>query len=178
MAHRMACTVLGLAALSLGASGCADSGDVFVGNRIRNLCLEAYPTCGTTAGCRLGPDQYVVGTFPGARRVVVPSVGERTELEVRLFLQESIAPGSEIQVQARDSDCGLDLDEGRFEDGEYDLIDAAGNDGVLRLPTLKVSGPGEHLVEIFSDARVRYLLVVDAVEVVLDEEGEEGEGTE
>lgn len=156
---------------------CGDGSDVFIGNRIRNLCLEAYPTCGTTAGCRLGPDQYVVGTFPGARRVVVPSQQDTTELEVRLYLQESIAPGSELQVQARDADCSLDLDKGRFDDEEYDLIEAAGNDGLLRLDPLVVSGPGEHLVEIFSDARVRYLMIVEPLPAPFEEEDtDEDEG--
>jgi hypothetical protein len=166
-----------VAGLALLSGGCGTGADVFVGGRIRNLCLEAYPTCGTTAGCRLTPEQYVVGTFPGARRVVVPSERNTTRFEVRLFLEEAIAPGSELQVQARDADCALDLDEGRFEDEDYDLIEAAGNDGLLRLDPLVVEGPGEHLVEIFSDARARYLLIIEPLPDPLADDGDTDSAT-
>lgn len=150
-------------ALTLLLGACGDGASVFVGDRIRNLCLEAYPTCGTTAGCRLSDDQYVVGTFPGARRLVVHSEADETDLEVRIYLEEAISPGTEIQIQARDSDCSLDIDDARFEDDDYDLIDEAGGDGLLLLDPLTVSGPGEHLIEVFSDARARYLMTVERV---------------
>jgi hypothetical protein len=144
-------------------AGCGDGGDIFVDGRARDLCVEAYPTCGTVAGCLLEPERYVEGSFPGARRVVVRSETDNPALEVRLWFSELTTSGTELLVQARDPDCTLDPREARVAEPDFDLIAEAGQDRTLILPPLRVDGPGEHLIEVFLDARADYRMIVEDV---------------
>lgn len=143
---------------------CSDvSSASFVGTRLPDLCTDAYFLCGLTAGCRLDADHYVLGEFPGARRVVVVSDAQDTHWRVRLFLTTTGSPGTELLIQLHEPDCTTDATAGRVHLIDVDLIEEAGLDRTLVFEDLYLSQRGEHLLEVFSDAHAEYLLVVEQI---------------
>lgn len=141
--------------------GCDRSGS-FVEGRLPNLCAEAYQVCNVTAGCALDPIHYVTGTFPGARRVVVRHP-EPTRYRVMFFLSETTSPGTEFSLRLHEPDCGFDPDEAGVDWTDVDLIEEAGLDRTLIFEDLTVYEPGEHLLEVFSDATVEYVMAAEPI---------------
>lgn len=155
----------GLALLSgavavLCLTSCKSPEDAFVGDRLLSLCDEAYWICDVPAGCVLEEDEYVEGVFPGVRRVVVVTEQEDVDLQVRLFFRKMEAPGTELLLQLYEPDCTVNPDLGQAHLVDVDLFKEAGDDRTLAfdLTALQI---GEHLLEIYSDSSVEYLLLVD-----------------
>ena len=74
---------------------CQTAEDEFIGDRLLDLCDDAYVICGVPSGCALDEDHYVEGAFPGTQRLVVQTDNNNTELSVRLFFNEMEASGTE-----------------------------------------------------------------------------------
>ena len=127
-----------------------------------NLCAEAYAVCNVTAGCALDPGHYVSGTFPGARRVVVQHP-EPVRYRVMLYLTETTSPGSELSIRLHEPDCSFDREAAGVDLVDVDLIEEAGLDRTLIFDELVVDEPGEHLLEVYSDATVDYAMAVEPV---------------
>ena len=145
-------------------TSCVTGTSTFVGDRLPHLCSESYSTCGVSAGCALDDGHYVEGTFPGARRVVVFSEQPDTAFRVRLYLETTQAPGTELLVQLYEPDCTLDTVGARTHYEDIDLIAEAGPDRTILLDDMIVAQRGEHLLEIYSDMSAAYLLIVDRVD--------------
>ena len=139
---------------------CKSPEDAFIDDRMLSLCDEAYWICDVPAGCVLDGDEYVEGVFPGVRRVVVVTDTEDVDLQVRLFFRKMEAPGTELLVQLYEPDCTVNPDLGQAHLVDVDLFDKAGDDRILSfdLTALQI---GEHLLEIYSDSSVEYLLIAD-----------------
>jgi hypothetical protein len=150
-------TELALAAVL--APGCITAENAFLGGRLPILCDQSYYTCNVTAGCALDGDHYISDSFPGTRRVIVTSADANSEWQVRMFLTDLRAPGSELLIQMYEPTCTLDVNEARVY-FEGDLFAEAGNDRTL-VYDLHVFGIGEHLLEIYSDASTGYDLIVE-----------------
>lgn len=145
-----------------------------VDGRLPNLCADAYGVCGTTAGCSLDAEHYVEGVFPGALRVVVDSQVEQTPIRISFYLSDMRTPGTELLIQAHEPDCTTSGTDSRLHLEDIDLFELAGPDRSLSWSDLVLHRPGEHLLEIFSDATARYLLVVEPLPpLVLEEEVED-----
>lgn len=150
-----------LAVAALAASGCLSAEEIFTGDRLENLCVEALPVCGQRAGCVLAEDQFIEGTFPGGQRLIVRTPTERSELVVRIFLADPVDPGTELQVRAGDVGCtGFD----EIQRRDVDLFELAGSSRTLT-EVLEVEGRGDHLVEVFSDMASDFLLRVGVREL-------------
>lgn len=147
-------------------TGCDQGWGSFVDGRLPNLCSEAYAVCSVTAGCALDERYYVSGTFPGARRVVV-SHPEPTRYRVLFYLTETTSPGTELSIRLHEPDCSFDPEAAGVALSDVDLIEEAGLDRTLVFEDLEVEQAGEHLLEVYSDATVSYLM---AVEPVVDED--------
>ncbi len=135
---------------------------MFLGSRVPVLCDDSYWVCNVLAGCVLDESHYVEGTFPGVRRVVVVTEEEQAGIVVRLFLETMTSPGTEFFIQLYDTDCTLDSEDGVVHWLDEDMFDVAGGDRTLTFE-FPVSGPGEHLLELYADANASYLMVVDPV---------------
>lgn len=146
--------------LTLLTSGCLSATDRFIDGRSAMLCEQSYYVCGVTAGCRLDTDHYLSGRFPGARRLLVQTEEDDASILLRLFLDEMVSPGSELVGQLYEPDCSLDTVEGRALIVDADLFEEAGEDRVIDLE-LEAASAGEHLLELYSDATVDYLLTID-----------------
>jgi hypothetical protein len=138
--------------------GCITAENAFLAGRLPMLCDQSYYTCNVTAGCELDDDHYVKDSFPGTRRVILTSTDADSEWQVRLFLTDLRAPGSELLIQLYEPTCTLDVNNARVY-YEGDVFEEAGNDRSL-VYDLTVFGIGEHLLEIYSDATTGYDLVV------------------
>ena len=76
------------------------------------------------------------------------------DLRLGFLLSERRAPGTLMEVTAYEPNCG---DRSIWDSQGRDLFRLAGEDGVL-LTTLHVRRPGDHLIELVSDAYSRYAL--------------------
>ena len=139
---------------------CETAEDAFIGDRISQICDEAYYICQVPAGCILEDDRYSEGVFPGIRRVVVKTEETDVNLSIRLYLRTMEAPGTELLLQAYEPDCTLDTNTAREHLQDVDLYEEAGNDRMLMFE-LKVFEEGEHLLEIYSDCSAEFLLVAE-----------------
>lgn len=142
--------------LLAGLSGCGDSAAFTLG-RDFNVCDENLPTaCALAARCVLDPDHYIAGTFPSARRFVARTKGDAT-LRISLLLTVERAPGTELQLIVHEPSCA---DRVTWDSAGQDLFRLTGSDGVLEVP-IHVVHPGDHLVELVSDAYCDYSLKLD-----------------
>ncbi len=152
-----------VSAFLVGLAACDQGWGSFVDGRLPNLCTEAYAVCGVTAGCELDPEHYVTGTFPGARRVVV-NHPEPVTFRVMFYLTDTTSPGTELSIRLHEPDCSHDPDAAGVALSDVDLIEEAGLDRMLVFDDLAVDVAGEHLLEVYSDATVGYLLAVEPIE--------------
>lgn len=136
----------------VSATGCADQESLFTQGRIETSCDGAVPICNTRAGCVLGNDVFLEGSFPGGRKMIVPTETPNNQLFVRFLFRDMRAPGTEMLVRANDPDCS-DFDETHLTD--VDLIERAGDDQILEFK-LKLDGRGDHLLKVFSDMTTSY----------------------
>lgn len=148
--------LLGAALLAAALLGGCSIEDAFVGTRDWTPCDDNLPVCRVRAGCVLDEGRYLDGQFPGGRRFVVVTGGE-ADVTVSLYFRDEAWPGSFIEVRWYEPGCG----QGDTWFAELDdLFRAAGDDRVLG-ETRRVRLPGEHLVEVRSDAHATYDLKVD-----------------
>lgn len=134
--------------------GCVNDDRVFTQGRIQDLCNEAIPVCGRTAGCTVDDREFIRGNFPGGQRFIVRTEFPDQRLIARFLLDEMNFPGTEMLVQAYSSDCG-DYDETLHTD--RDLFQLAGDDRIIDFD-LSLPDRGDHLVEVFSDMNAAFTL--------------------
>jgi hypothetical protein len=148
----------GMCVVALLASGCGSIRDQFVGSRIEDDCGGAWNVCSTTVGCFVGDRSYVEGRFPGKNKVAI-KLFEPSEVTVGLQLFETAGAGEQTVINFFEPSCSgrtrLEVT-GKTLVGENEKIG-----WVLRKADL--SGTGDHLIEVDSDARTRYLLKVDVL---------------
>jgi len=157
-----------VALVALHCVACDNGAGAFLSTRLPNLCAGAYATCDVTVGCALDSQHYVRGRFPGARRVVV-SHPEPTAFRVLLYLEETVSSGTELSIRLHEPDCTFDPDRAGVVLEGVDIIERAGLDRTLVFEGLAVDQPGEHLLEVFSDATVSYLLIAEPMESEVSE---------
>jgi hypothetical protein len=155
--------VAALAGLSVVA-GCIDatSEAMFTGGRDVSLCDAVYPVCkGKFAGCTLDTAHYIQGTFPGTRKFLVETTPGDWVIKVQIFLENRLSPGTETEINWYEPGCA---EEYRYQLSKDklagDLFEQAGKSQVF-VKERAVAEPGDHLVEIYSDATCRYDVRVD-----------------
>jgi len=151
-----------LLCLFAGISGCRTAEEAFTGNRLPLLCDESYWICNTIASCVLDGDHFIEGVFPGARRVVLTTAEPERTVRIQLFLSELVSPGTELLIQLYAPDCTLDADRSRAYLVDVDLFEEAGENRTLVFE-LAASQAGEHLLEIYSDASLSYLMIAEVL---------------
>ena len=146
--------------LSLFFAACETAEEAFVGNRAQALCDEAYMICHKPAGCVLDRKHFVEGSFPGSNRVVIATEENSVTLEVRIFISQLSATGTELIMRAYEPDCTLNTRESQEHLIDVDIFQRAGDDHTM-IFDLQALNKGEHLLEIYSDASAQYVLVVE-----------------
>lgn len=142
----LVCALLGLAA--------CDQESFFTLGRDRTICEDSIPTaCGQTARCVLDNDHYLDGKFPSGRRFIVRTKGE-TDLRFELYFDDRHAPGTSLRLELAEPNCN---EKSTYDSASIDIFKAAGADGILAIPMHAIR-PGDHLVELSSDAYCSYVL--------------------
>jgi hypothetical protein len=148
-----------LASLSASlAAGCVDAESAFVGNRLRDVCNEDWPVCNTAAGCVIGNGQYVPGTFPGTVRMIVQTQLS-TNVSIDIFLRTEGAVGTVTNLYWFEVGCGTNYIDHVTGKDLFAKFDAQG----IFTDTQQLVEPGDHLIEVSSDATADYLLKLDVV---------------
>ncbi|MFO0594145.1 MAG: hypothetical protein U0228_02540 [Myxococcaceae bacterium] len=139
-------------------SGCGGIREQFVGTRIADDCGGEWNVCSTTVGCFIGDRSYVEGRFPGKQSVGI-QLFEPSEVTVGLYLFESAGAGEMTVFNFFETSCASRIRTevtGRTLQGESEKI------GWVQRKA-ELSGVGDHLIEVESDARTRYLLKIDVL---------------
>jgi hypothetical protein len=141
--------ILGLLAL-LGA-GCGTRKEDFIAGRVRDACNQTWPVCGTTAGCYIGEESYLEGTFPGQQRFVI-HLDQPSTVKLRVYLDSVSSAGEQTRIDFFEAGCGSRVQQVStvtdFADesqrlGEYDR-------------SADLDQLGDHLIQITSDAQANY----------------------
>jgi hypothetical protein len=139
-------------------SSCGGVEAQFIGNRVLDECGGQWNVCATTAGCILGDRSYVAGRFPGTNRAVV-TLFEPSQVTVSFYLSETTGSGLETVVNFHEGSCAA-----RTRVAMTGAAFVAESQQVgLVARSADLSSLGDHLVEVQSDARTRYLLKVDVL---------------
>lgn len=145
-------------AVALLCAGCGSIRDQFVGTRIEDGCDGAWNVCATTVGCFLGDRSYVEGRFPGTNKVAI-RLFEPSEVTVGLQLYETAGAGELSVINLFESSCASRV---RLEVTGKTLVGENERTGWVSRKA-ELSDIGDHLVEVSSDARTRYLLKLDVL---------------
>lgn len=114
--------------------------------------------CAEISGCLLGDKSFIEGRFPAKRQLVV-QLFEPSKVTVTFLLEEVTAAGDETSLTFFEERCRSRVRvpiSGRTFVGESEQI------GTVKR-SAELTGEGDHLLEVESDARARYLLKVDVV---------------
>jgi hypothetical protein len=144
---------LGLGALfALGGCGFGSEGNFTLGLS-RERCDMTFPICQTTAGCTMGATRYIEGKFPGTREFIV-NTPEDSIITVEIFFKTELATGVETRILWNEPGC---FDTYEYESEGRDIFEEAGNDQIFS-QSRQVYLPGDHLIEVTSDALAEYAL--------------------
>ena len=142
-----------LAFLLLGLGACSNE-SFFTLGRDRTVCEDSIPTaCGATARCVLDTNHYLDGDFPSARRFIVRTMGE-SDLKFEIYLDDRHAPGTSLRLEVSEPSCN---EKQLFDSVGVDIFQKAGTSGIIAMP-IHTTRPGDHLVELSSDAYCSYVL--------------------
>jgi hypothetical protein len=154
-----AAAALLLCAAAASLAGCVpDSEELFIDNRTYIPCTGQVPVCVTQAGCVLDASGYTRGNFAQGStlrmvvRTTVPSV-----IEVLLYFRTEGSPGTDTEIAWNEVGCRTRTS---LQSGGVDVFAEAG-EGRIWSRKQQVFTPGDHLVEVFSDAQAEYLLKVN-----------------
>ncbi|GMU62281.1 MAG: hypothetical protein AMXMBFR34_40440 [Myxococcaceae bacterium] len=150
--------VAAVAFLALASSGCQGLEAQFIGTRVPDDCSGEWSVCSTTVGCFLGDRSYVEGRFPGQNKVAV-QLFEPSEVTVSFYLSETAGTGEETVINFFEQSCSSRVRipvTGRSFVGEQEQKGFVSRKAEL-------SGIGDHLIDVESDARTKYLLKIDVL---------------
>ncbi len=140
------------------SSGCGGIREQFIGTRIEDGCAGTWNVCSTTVGCFVGDRSYVEGRFPGKNKLAI-RLFEPSEVTLSVQLFEIAGAGEETVISFHEDSCGSRVRvpvTGKTLVGENEKIGWLSRKADL-------SAIGDHLLEIESDARTRYLMKIDVL---------------
>lgn len=157
---RMKFAPFALAVLLPLLAGCGGNpSSNFIGKRVLDPCSSDFPVCTTFADCRLDESSFTQGTFPGSKKLIVTTTGPAT-ITVSMLVTNPQAPGTSTQFTFFEPGCDA-LNVTDVKGGSF-LAESQGDEGFPISQT--VSGAGEHLIQLESDATCSFLLKVDVAE--------------
>jgi len=153
---------IALAFALLGLGACNNESFFTIG-RDPMVCEDSIPTaCGTTARCVLDTSHYLSGDFPSARRFIVRTAGE-SDLKFEIYLDNRHAPGTSLRLEVSEPSCN---EKETFDSAGADIFREAGDSGIITMPIHTIQ-PGDHLVELSSDAYCSYVLRFSASQTAI-----------
>lgn len=130
----------------------------FIGTRIDDACDGEWNVCSTTVGCFLGDRSYIEGRFPGQNKVAI-KVFEPSTVTVSFFLSETAGAGEETVLNFYEDRCRARV---RIPVSGKTFVGESEKKGWVSREA-DLSGIGDHLIEVESDARTKYLMKIDVL---------------
>jgi hypothetical protein len=155
--RRVLQTFAAISVFCLGV-GCGGRKAEFVENRALQTCNETWPVCNDVAGCLLGPTTYSEGRLPGDVKLMV-RLEEPSLVRLSLLLENATGAGTETTIYWYEDGCRSR--EPMVIGGREFLGEAEQLGFLFRETTL--TGVGDHLIRIASDATADYTLKLDVV---------------
>jgi hypothetical protein len=142
----------------VGTAGCGGVREEFLGTRIQDACDGTWNVCATTVGCILGDQSYIEGRFPGSNKVIV-KLFEPSTVTVSFLLSESTGAGTETVINFYENSCASRV---RVPITGKTFLGESLQSGFIKR-SADLSGVGDHLIEIESDARTKYAIKLDVL---------------
>jgi len=155
---------LAFAAACLALFGCEDIQRQFVGSRVSDPCDRTWNVCATRVGCFLGDRSYIEGRFPGTNRVGI-ELFEPSTVTVSFFLTEVAGAGVTTAITFYEGSCTTPQ---RVEVTGNTFIGEAEKLGYVSRQA-NLMGVGDHLIQVESDARAKYLMKIDVLPLRLQQ---------
>ena len=146
----------GTAIAALVFGGCVDPESQFISGRLVDQCDGNWPVCASEAGCVIGSAQYVPGTFPGTLRMIT-TIQLPTLVTINLFLKTEGAVGTVTNFTWNETGCGSAFVDSVAGKDIFAQFDTAG----IFQDSHDLFEPGDHLIQVDSDATADYLLKLD-----------------
>lgn len=147
-------------------AGCQGLEAQFIGTRVPDDCNGEWSVCSTTVGCFLGDRSYVEGRFPGQNKVAI-QLFEPSEVTVSFYLSETAGTGEETVLNFFETSCSSRI---RVPVTGRSFVGEAEQRGFVARKA-DLSGIGDHLIDVESDARTKYLMKIDVLPLRLREIG-------
>ena len=144
--------------VSIVGSGCGSIRDQFTGTRIEDECSGAWNVCSTTVGCFVGDRSFVEGRFPGTNKLAI-KIFEPSEVTIGLFLFETAGAGEQTVFNFFEESCSSRV---RVEVTGKTMVGENERTGWSNRKA-ELTGTGDHLIQVDSDSRTRYLMKIDVL---------------
>lgn len=135
---------------------CGDPRTSFIGTRFQDPCDGTWNVCSTQVGCLLGDRSYIEGRFPGTNKVAV-QLFEPSKVTASFLLSEVAGAGTTTTITMYEGSCTSPT---RVEVTGLTFIGEAEKVGYVAR-SVDLREIGDHLIQVESDARAKYLLKVD-----------------
>jgi hypothetical protein len=119
-------------------------------------------------GCFVGDRSYIEGRFPGKNRFAI-SLFEPSKVTVSFMLFDTSGAGERTVVNFYEDACRARV---RTEVSGRTFVGESQRTGVISR-SADLSGVGDHLIELESDARTSYLVKVDVLPLRLANMGQQ-----
>lgn len=139
-------------------TGCQGLEAQFIGTRVPDDCNGEWNVCDTTVGCFLGDRSYIEGRFPGHNKVAI-QLFEPSEVTVSFYLSETAGTGDETVINFFEESCSSRV---RVPVTGRTFVGEAEQRG-FTARSADLSGIGDHLIDVESDARTKYLMKIDVL---------------
>jgi len=145
-------------AAGLLLAGCPDPAAQFINGHLLEPCNGAWPVCTEIAGCSIDQEYYLQGQFPGTRRFMIRTTGQ-AQIAVDIFLLTEGAIGLATRIDWWEAGCGS---KSSAVTAGQDFFKESEVEGQFRRVE-SVYQPGDHLIEVDSDATAEYYLKVEII---------------
>lgn len=155
---------LALAVACLTLCACEDMQSQFIGTRVLEPCDGTWNVCATRVGCYLGDRSYVGGRFPGTEHVGI-ELFEPSTVTVSFYLSEVAGAGETTAITLFEGSCTTPQ---RVEVTGKTFVGEAEKVGFVKR-SANLMGVGDHLIQVESDARTKYLMKIDVLALRLQD---------
>lgn len=139
------------------AQGC-NAKQQFIEGRVLDTCDRNWPICDQVAGCLLGGQSYIEGRLPGTTRFSV-QLAEPSTVRVHIFLDSVSAAGQETSLSFYETGC---INRTRQAVAGQAFVGESTQVGEF-IREADLSGVGDHLIALTSDAEARFTLKLDII---------------
>lgn len=143
---------------ALALASCGSPREQFIAGRVLDRCDSGWPVCDRLAGCLLGDSSYLEGKFPG-RATLAVQLFEPSTVRLSFYLEEVSSAGEETALNFFEDRCRSRT---RVTISGRTFLGEAAQQGVV-FREADLSGVGDHLIELQSDARVSYLAKLEVL---------------